>query len=206
MTELSSPKTSRIMLISGLILVWLMALVAGWYFMSKSPQVPERYAALGGDFTLTSSKGPVSLADFRGQVVVVFFGYTHCPDICSAALNNVAVSFGQLDEDELAQSHALFISVDPERDTPQVAAEYAAYFHAQITGLSGSLEQTAAIAKQFGVYFAKQVDEESESADDYYVGHSRSLFIINPDGRVADMIKHDIEPGLITQRIRSWLP
>ena len=73
MSGLSSPKTSRIMLVAGLIVVWLMVLVAGWYFISKSPQVPERYAALGGDFTLTSSQGPVSLSDFRGKVMGCFF-------------------------------------------------------------------------------------------------------------------------------------
>ncbi len=203
---LTSPKTSRRMLITGLIVVWLAVLAAGLYFIFKSPQVPERYAALGGDFTLTSSQGPVSLHDFQGQVVVVFFGYTHCPDICPAGLNNIASALNQLDEDELAQTHALFISVDPERDTPQLMAEYAKYFHAKITGLSGNLKEIAAVAKRYGVYFAKQVDEETESADDYYVGHSRSLFIINPDGRVVDMVKHDIDPALITQRIRTWLP
>ena len=87
-----------------------------------------------------------------------------------------------------------------------MATEYAAYFHTQITGLSGDLKQISAVAKQFGVYFAKQVDEESESPDDYYVGHSRSLFVINPDGRVVDMIKHDTDPALITQRIRHMAP
>jgi protein SCO1/2 len=203
---LPQAKVSRLTLIAGLVTVWLVVLAGGWYFMFKSPQVPERYATLGGDFTLISSQGPVSLADFRGQVVAIFFGYTHCPDICPAGLNNIASAFNQLDEDELAQTHALFISVDPERDTPQLMAEYAKYFHTRITGLSGSLKDVAAIAKKYGVYFAKQLDEEAESADDYYVGHSRSLFIINPDGRVVDMVKHDIDPALITQRIRTWLP
>jgi protein SCO1/2 len=190
----------------GLFVVWLIVLAGGWYFMFKSPQVPERYAALGGDFTLTSSQGPVSLADFRGQVVVIFFGYTHCPDVCPAGLNNIASALGQLDQDELAQTHALFISVDPERDTPQLMAEYAKYFHDRITGLSGSLKDIAAIAKNYGVYFAKQLDEEAESADDYYVGHSRSLFIINRDGRVVDMVKHDTDPVIVADRIRTWLP
>ena len=203
---LPQAKVSRLTLMAGLVTVWLIVLAAGWYFIFKSPQVPERYAALGGDFTLTSNQGPVSLADFRGQVVVVFFGYTHCPDVCPAGLNNIASALGQLDQDELAQTHALFISVDPERDTPQLMAEYAKYFHASITGLSGSLKDIAAIAKLYGVYFAKQLDEEAESADDYYVGHSRSLFIINRDGRVVDMVKHDTDPVIIADRIRTWLP
>lgn len=206
MSGLSKSKYSRLVLIAGLIGVWLMVLAAGWYFIFKSPQVPERYAALGGDFTLTSSQGPVSLTEFRGQVVVIFFGYTHCPDVCPAGLNNIASALGQLGPDELAQTHALFITVDPERDTPQLMAEYAKYFHAGITGLSGSLEEIAAIAKQYGVYFARQGDEEAESADDYYVGHSRSLFIINQDGHVVDMIKHDAAAVIIADRIRTWLP
>jgi len=203
---LPKAKCSRLTLMAGLVVVWLIVLAAGWYLMFKSPQVPERYAAIGGDFTLTSSQGPVSLADYRGQVVIVFFGYTHCPDVCPAGLNNIASALNQLDQDELAQTHALFVSVDPERDTPQLMAEYAKYFHDRITGLSGSLKDIAVIAKLYGVYFAKQFDEGAESADDYYVGHSRSLFIINPDGRVVDMVKHDIDPALITQRIRTWLP
>jgi len=203
---LPKAKCSRLTLMAGLVAVWLIVLAAGWYLMFKSPQVPERYAAIGGDFTLTSSQGPVSLANYRGQVVIIFFGYTHCPDVCPAGLNNIASALGQLDQDELAQTHALFVSVDPERDTPQLMAEYAKYFHTRITGLSGSPEQIAAIAKLYGVYFARQPEEEAESADDYYVSHSRSLFIINRDGRVVDMIKHDIDPALITQRIRTWLP
>lgn len=199
-------KNSRLALMLGLIMVWLIVLVAGWYLMFKSPSVPERYAAIGGDFTLTSSQGPVSLADFRGQVVLIFFGYTHCPDVCPAGLNNIASALNQLDQDELAQTHALFISVDPERDTPQLMAEYAKYFHASITGLSGSLEEIAAIAKLYGVYFAKELDAGAESEGDYYVGHSRSLFLINPDGRIVDMLKHDIDPALISQRVRTWIP
>jgi protein SCO1/2 len=199
-------KSSRRTLMLGLIVVWLIVLAGGWYFMFKSPQVPERYATIGGEFTLTSSDGPVSLADFRGQVVAVFFGYTHCPDVCPAGLNNIASALNQLDQEELAQTHALFISVDPERDTPQLMAEYANYFHARIIGLSGSLKAVAAVAKSYGVFFVRQPEEESESADDYYVSHSRSLFIINRDGHIVDMIKHDADPVIIADRIRTWLP
>lgn len=203
---MASPEVSRTTLIAGLIVLWLIVLAGGWYFMFKSPPVPERYAAIGGEFILTSNDGPVSLADFRGKVVAVFFGYTHCPDVCPAGLNNIASALNQLDQDELAQTHALFISVDPERDTPQLMAEYASYFHAGITGLSGSLKEIAAVTKKYGVFFVRQPEEDSESADDYYVSHSRSLFIINPDGHIVDMVKHDADPVIIADRIRAWLP
>ena len=175
----------------SLILVAVAAVAIGIFFGLQSDRQADDanpYAHLGGDFTLNSDKGPVSLSDFRGKVVPVYFGYTHCPDVCITSLNKVTAALKSLTPEERAQIQPIFISVDPERDTPEKSAEYARYFDPQIIGLSGRLEYTAELAKRYLVIYEKVAMEGSSM--DYAVDHSSIIYVVGRDGNIHALVHH----------------
>ncbi|HEY5866493.1 MAG TPA: SCO family protein [Candidatus Tectomicrobia bacterium] len=140
---------------------------------------PPRPAA---DFTLTAHTGErVSLHDFRGKLVLLYFGYTFCFGICPTTLANVAQVLHQVST-RANQVQLLMISVDPERDTPEKLAAYIPHFHPSFIGLTGSATEIAAVAPLFGIYYEKQ---ESTNATSYWVDHSATL-----------MVTHDVEEAL----------
>lgn len=137
---------------------------------------PPRPAA---DFTLTAHTGTqASLHDFRGKLVLLYFGYTFCPGICPTTLASVAQVLQQLGA-RAQQVQLLMISVDPERDTPDRLAAYISHFHPSFIGLTGSVTDVAAIAPRFGIYFEKQ---EVNADGNYWVDHSSTLMVIDPQG------------------------
>jgi len=162
-------------------------------------------ASLGGDFTLDAASGPVSLHDFRGRLVLAYFGYTHCPDVCPTTLANVGAALDMLDEAERVKVQGLFISVDPERDTVEVVTEYARYFHPGIIGLSGTKEEVKTVARDYQVYFNKFFDQDSEADDDYKMAHADHLFLIDGNGAVVDMMSHHTKPEDIVAAVRRQL-
>lgn len=155
---------------------------------------------IGGPFDLIDSDGRrVSDRDFRGKWLLVFFGYTHCPDVCPTTLNDIAATLAQLGE--LASAvQPLFITVDPERDTPQVLAEYTAAFDSRIKGLTGTPEQIAAAAKAYGIYYAKR-----PAGDDYYMDHSAIIHAVRPDGRYATFFFTTTGPAEMAKRLRETI-
>ena len=131
------------------------------------------------DFTLTAHTGAqVSLHDFRGKLVLLYFGYTFCPGICPTTLANVAQVLHQFGA-RANQVQLLMISVDPERDTPDRLAAYVPHFHPSFIGLTGSATDVAAVAPLFGIYYEKQ---ESTTATSYWVDHSSTLMVIDKQG------------------------
>jgi protein SCO1 len=131
------------------------------------------------DFTLTAHTGaPVSLHDFRGKLVLLYFGYTFCPGICPTTLANVAQVLRQFGA-RANQVQLLMISVDPERDTADKLAAYVTHFHPSFIGLTGSVTDVAAVAPLFGIYYEKQ---ESTDATSYWVDHSATLLVIDQQG------------------------
>jgi protein SCO1/2 len=106
----------------------------------KTNEIELKSAPVGGDFTLQSNTGNYSLTQSRGKVVLIYFGFTSCPDVCPTTLSNIAQAFKGLDSKEIMKVQTLFISVDPERDKLDRLQEYAAFFHPQILALTGSLE------------------------------------------------------------------
>ncbi|MDX8411038.1 MAG: SCO family protein [Mariprofundaceae bacterium] len=191
----------RFALLSLVLAISLSVMAFGMWNLNRLP--PSKYPDMGGDFVLQSASGPVSSKDIDGKVVALFFGYTHCPDICPATLNNVAEAFDLLDEEELAATEALFITLDPERDTPEVMSAYASHFHRKITGLSGSSDSIAKVAKSFFVGYQK---DASDSSLGYTITHSSYVFIIRPDGSVGDFLSHSASVDELAQAIRRWLP
>ncbi len=137
------------------------------------------------DFTLmTAGEQQVRLSDYRGKYVMIYFGYTNCPDFCPALLNEMAGAMALLGDDA-EQVQLLVISVDPEQDTPDKIAEYAAFFDPSFVGLSGSLSDIQQVADNYDIFFEK---EEVGSAAGYLVAHVVSSQLVGPDGlRIGSM-------------------
>ena len=187
--------------------VLLAALVLGLAFFWQ-PELPERplpmaSAPAGGDFTLQSAGGPVALQDFRGKLVLVYFGYTYCPDICPTALAATAEGLKLLTPEELARVAVIFISVDPERDTPARLKEYAEFFHPAIVGVTGSPEELAGIARRYGVFYARQSVETAGGG--YVVDHTSDTYVVGVDGKLDGKIAHATAPEQVAAEIRKRL-
>lgn len=196
--------SQRILLV---IAVLLAALVLGLAFFWQ-PELPERplpvaAAPAGGDFTLQSAGGPVALQDFRGKVVLVYFGYTYCPDICPTSLAATAEGLKLLSPEELARVAVIFVSVDPERDTPARLKEYGEFFHPAIVGVTGSADEVAAIARRYGVFYARQ--PVATAGGGYVVDHTSDTYVVAPDGRLDGKIAHAAPPEQVAAEIRKRL-
>lgn len=159
-------------------------------------------APQGGDFTLNSASGPVSLESMRGKVVVLYFGYTMCPDVCPTSLALLASALRGLSDEELGQVRALFISVDPDRDTLERLQTYAAFFHPGIEGITGTDAQLADVAKKYGAAYRKN---KQDSAMGYVVDHTADLYVIDRQGRLRESIKHGTPAREILKTLRKVL-
>ncbi|MDZ7754205.1 MAG: SCO family protein [Gammaproteobacteria bacterium] len=141
--------------------------------------------ALGGDFRLTAHDGTTfALEDARGKVVVMAFGYTHCPDVCPMMLARMAEALRALGP-RAEQVVPVFVSVDPARDTPERLREYVRWFHPAIKGLTGSPEALLQVARQYRVQFSVN---DTGASEDYTVDHGSSIYVIGTDGRLMRMI------------------
>jgi protein SCO1/2 len=158
-------------------------------------------APIGGPFALTDHTGRrVTEADYAGYYLLVFFGYTSCPDVCPTTLNTVALTMQALG-DRAGRVQPLFVTIDPERDTPKVLAEYVALFDAGIVGLTGTPEEIAAVAKAYRAYYRKAPVEGDP--DNYLMDHSTILYLMAPDGSYLGIFDHDEPPDAIAADIAS---
>ena len=154
------------------------------------------------DFQLPDVDGRMrSLKDFAGKVVVVFFGYTQCPDVCPTTLAEISQAKQILGEDG-AKVQGVFITVDPERDTPQVLKAYLANFGPDFVGLRGTPEQTAAVAKDFKVYYKKV---EGKAPGTYTMDHSAASYVYDPQGRLRLYTRYGGGPQSLAGDIRQLL-
>jgi protein SCO1 len=155
------------------------------------------------DFALTGHDGkPRTLADFKGKVVTVFFGFTQCPDVCPTTLAEMAEVMKLLGP-KAEQVQVLFITVDPERDTQALLAQYVPAFHPNFLGLYGDAAQTAATAKSFKVFYQK-VDGKTPGS--YTVDHTAGSYVFDPQGKVRLFIKHGQGAEPLAKDIRKLLP
>ena len=153
------------------------------------------------DFHLADFNGkPRSLADFRGKVVVLFFGYTHCPVVCPTTLADLAQVMRMLGKDA-DRVQVLFVTVDPERDTPDLLAKFVPAFYPSFLGLYGDAQSTAQIAKSFGVSYEKQYYKKGG----YAMLHSDGTFLIGPQGRPLLLSRYGQPAALLAQDIRLLL-
>lgn len=146
----------------------------------------EQKNEIGGDFTLTDHHNKsFSLEQLRGKLVILFFGYTYCPDICPSELGTMARILKQLGNDSDKVS-ALFVSVDPERDTPKKLKEYVPFFSKDLIGLTGSKDEIAEVTKAYKVQ--SKIHAKKENSDYYLVDHSANLYVMNTQGKLIHLI------------------
>ena len=157
----------------------------------------------GGDFTLHMGDESFSLEDLRGKVVLLYFGYTKCPDVCPTSLSYMSQALNGLESDELKTVIGVFVSVDPERDTPERLKEYVAYFHPRLIGVTGTEKEIAQAATLYGARYSKV--ELEGSAFGYAVNHSAATYLIGPGGELRFILPHDTPSEVITEAIRYVL-
>jgi protein SCO1/2 len=151
---------------------------------------------VGGPFTLVDHTGAtVTDETYRGKWLVMFFGFTHCPDICPMTLSKIASMMEFLGQDA-QKVQPLFITVDPERDTVEVLRDYVAAFDRRIVGLTGSAEQIATVAKNYDV-----ISQRSGDGANYSIGHSTPIYLVDPSGIYISILDPDISP----QDMAKWL-
>jgi len=156
----------------------------------------------GGDFVLQTAAGPLDTRALRGNVLLVYFGYVNCPDVCPVSMAAGAAALNALAPEERARTRMIMISVDPERDTPAKLKEYVAYFHPAMTGAVGTAAETAAIAKSFGVGYQRQPTRPDGG---YAVDHSSQTFVIGPDGKLMELLPLGVDTGKVAAAVRKLL-
>ena len=171
-----------------------------------SPEAPKfrstdiSGADFGKELALTGHDGkPRTLADFRGKVVVLFFGFTHCPDICPTTLADVAAVMKKLGKDA-DRVQVLMVTVDPERDTPEVLSKYVPAFDPRFIGLYGDAAATQRAAKEFKIFYEKR-----KAGGSYSVDHSGQSYVIDPQGRLRLFVRHDRIAQDLAEDLRALL-
>ena len=160
-------------------------------------------ALVGGPFELTDHTGKrVTDRDFRGKFLLVFFGFTNCPDVCPTALQVMAAALDKLGANA-SRIVPVLVSVDPEHDTPARLASYVASFHPQLVGLTGSPAEIDAVAKAYRVYVKKVPDPKSTAG--YTIDHSSIIYVIGPDGAYRTHFTHATTPDAMADRLAGML-
>lgn len=193
------------------ILLWLMVLVVGLgvavVTLNKAPEAPPERATseIGGDFTMVGADGGTVTSDtLAGKPYLIFFGFTHCPDICPYTLYTMGQAMDELGADA-DKVQTVFVSVDPERDTPDVLSQYldSNGFPENLVGLTGSPEQVDHMKAVFKIYSAKV--EDASSTAGYTVDHTSLIYLMDEQGRYVDFILHDALPADIAARVKTYL-
>lgn len=193
------------LLVAGVAALLLAGGAALFVIAQPSPaQAPAAQAALiGGPFTLTSGNGKtVTSNDLRGKFLLVYFGYTFCPDVCPTTLSDVAQALDKLGP-TADRVQPLFITIDPARDTQPVIRQYTAAFTPRLEGLTGSAEQIAAVAKEYRVYYAPH--RTGPNPDDYTMDHSSVLYVMGPNGKFVGVIRADEGPDAIARDLAKFM-
>jgi protein SCO1/2 len=173
----------------GLLLAILLVGAGGFLWLSSSNGGGAGGLVIGGPFTLRDGSGKaVTDQDFRGKYMLVYFGYTFCPDVCPTTLNAVADAMDKLGP-AASRVQPLFITVDPKRDTPDVVKQYAAAFGPRIEGLTGTREEIAVVAKEYRVYYAEH--RTGPGPNDYSMDHSSVLYLMSPTGGFVAPMRAD---------------
>jgi len=188
------------------ILILILILGVGIYMSLQGLFVDESsssYDSFGDEFTLVSQDGPISLSTYRGKVIVLFFGYTSCPDICPTDLARMAAAFRMLSAKELQETKGIFVSIDPTRDTTTKVARYANFYHDNIIGLTGNEAAVASVARKYFVFFDKV--SSGDASGGYVLDHSTTTYVLGREGKVRQLIKHDATVDDLADAIRHQL-
>ena len=190
---------SRTSWIQVLLLVLMLGIPVTIHAGSREPM------PVSGNFSLVDERGSkVTLESYRGHYLLIYFGYTYCPDVCPTSLGIVAQVLEGLSQEVLERLQPLFITVDPERDTQTHMTEYTEAFHPKLMGLTGSVEETNRAARTFGVYFAK-AEIAADDPTDYLVDHSSNTFLLDPQGRIIEIYGHAPEVASVIRGIQGHI-
>ncbi|HEX8240568.1 MAG TPA: SCO family protein [Allosphingosinicella sp.] len=172
----------------------------------RSEEPPLQGARIGGPFTLTDQDGRrATERDFAGKYRIMYFGFTHCPDVCPtdlAVIGQALRRFEKSDPERAARVVPVFVTVDPERDTPAVLKEFVSAFHPRLVGLTGTPEQIADMVKRYGAYGAKG---DPAAGGGYNVDHSRLAELIGPDGKPIALLPYEKGAEALAAEIEFWV-
>jgi len=190
---------------------FLIGALAGAAALVLSRGAPERgvttsgKALVGGPFTLVDQHGKtVTDQDFRGRYMLIFFGFTHCPDICPAELQVISAALDELGP-KAENVVPIFVALDPERDTPEVMGEYVKNFGSRFVGLTGSQEAIAEAAKGYRVVFSKFEYKGQDGTQGYSIDHSTFAYLMSPDGEYVTHFNYGIPADKMTETLRRYL-
>lgn len=196
-------------LLMGVAIVAFAIVVGGYeYFAQRdtdTAQTEDGAVRIGGPFTLVNHDGEtVTDKDFLGKHMLLFFGFTYCPDICPTALSDVATALDMIGEEKAEDVIPVFISVDPVRDTPEHLKEYVSFFHPNTVGLTGTEEQIRAAAREYRAYY-RIGEPESDDPLDYLVDHTAIIYVVGPDGNMLTHFSHGTTPEAMAERLGRLL-
>ncbi|WP_119388668.1 SCO family protein [Taklimakanibacter lacteus] len=195
---------SRQKLVFALVVLLIAAVTGlGALWLTRGPGSPigSGTALVGGPFTLTNQDGKrVTDQDFRGRYMLIFFGFTYCPDVCPGELQVMSAAIDQLGADG-DRIQPIFVTIDPARDTPEAMKLYVSNFHPRMAGLTGSEADIAAVAKAYRVYYAKA--KGSENSPDYLMDHSTILYLMGPDGKFVRHFTYSTDVKALADGLRE---
>ena len=198
------PLRSR--LLAPLLPLALLAACAQSPYPASDEPPPLEGASIGGDFTLTDETGgPVSWSDFEGRYRTIYFGYAYCPDACPTDVQRTMAGlkrFAAEEPERAAKVQPLFVSVDPDRDTPEVLADFTDAFHPDLIGMTGSEETLREVARTFGVTFSKGAEQPGGG---YLMSHSEYTFLYGPDGKPIASLPTDLGPEAVAAELGKWV-
>lgn len=204
--------------VAGLAVINLMPMPSSEVAVSQPKQdifVEPGSVPIGGPFTLVNHRGQeVTAQEYRGRYLLVFFGFTNCPDVCPTTLGDIARTLDLLGEDARAVQ-PLFVSLDPARDVPEALAEYVKAFHPRIVGLTGTKEQVDAAAKAYKVFYEKVgrgeyqgkkgagAGNDAKLGDDYLISHQGNTYLMSPEGEYLTHFSYGTKPEEMAETIRT---
>lgn len=185
--------------ILGLLITFYPSLFTG----QNTPSAQENTKALiGGPFSLMNHHGKkVTEAAYKGKYMLIYFGYTYCPDVCPTELQIMSDALDQVEPETLADVLPIFISVDPDRDTVEILAQYAPAFHPNMIGLTGTTAEVAAAKKAYRIYSAKDALKEGADPESYLVSHSSYTYLMDRNGEYVTHFKSQTDPVKMAARL-----
>ena len=187
--------------IIAIVAILVIGRLVQWGGHVHNPSEAEAPLSIGGPFTLVDGDGKeVTNLDYQGKLMLIYFGYTFCPDVCPTELGLVAKALDALTPEQRDKVVPLFITVDPERDTPQVMKTYTAAFHPRIVGLTGTVEQVEQAKKAYHIYAAKVAGSDDKS---YSMDHSSVLYLMGTDGAMLSHFNRNATLDQILEELRK---
>lgn len=198
-----SEKLPRILLAVGIVAILAVVLT---YFSFRSMPFAEKHRPItyyGGDFTLQDVHGDVHLSDYKGKVVIAYFGFLNCTEACPQAMGVVNAALDRLTAEEVKHVQVLFISVDPERDNVQALQEFTDFYGGYVKGLTGDKATIDKLSRQYGVFY-ELIDLEGSGLT-YTIDHSSRFYMIDKNGTLLTTLSHSTKPIELAAKIRTML-